>query len=58
MDGEWLVWGDKMKPLVQGLEDEVKKYVKDHPERNDLYIQDPEGTEYAYDQDTDTWNEC
>jgi hypothetical protein len=50
VNDEWLVWGDGRKPLARGTEDEVKAYVLSHEGLKDLYIEDPEGEEYAYEE--------
>jgi hypothetical protein len=47
--GEWTTWGDDPKPVVEGTEKMCKGYVEQHPERNDLYVTDPAGNEWVYE---------
>jgi nitrous oxide reductase accessory protein NosL len=57
-EDEWTCWGDAAEPVLEGTEEECKKYVVHPPEeskdRIDLYVTDPEGNDWVYN-DNDNW---
>jgi hypothetical protein len=53
----WTVWGDAVQPKLVSSEEAVKAYVKERSSDSTLYISSPDGTEYGYESDTDSWEE-
>lgn len=54
--GDWTVWGDGSKPVLEGTEEECKAYVVANIEtRLDIYIADPKGAEWDYDPYSKKW---
>lgn len=46
----WTVWGDNAEPVLVDTEEECKKYVTSRPDEIDLYVTDPEGNDWIYDE--------
>jgi hypothetical protein len=49
---EWTVWGNGRAPEYEGEKEAALDYVKDRPDRNDLYLADETGTEWDYNHGT------
>lgn len=49
MDEDWVVWGDSTKPIKEGTEEEVKRFVEFATPNKDLYIASPDGKEFIYE---------
>jgi hypothetical protein len=52
----WKIWGSERDSLFEGTEEEVKdKYAAEYVEREDLFIEDPDGNEYIWDVTAKEW---
>jgi hypothetical protein len=53
----WTVWGDAAAPILDGTEQECRiratRLVNEG--RQDVYIQDPQGNEYEWQEGTRRW---
>jgi len=48
-DEDWTVWSDRTEPELTGSETDCKAFVVSHsPDRLDLYVAAPNGTEWEY----------
>ena len=48
---DWTVWGDDSEPVMETSEEEAKEYVeKNTASRPDLYLSDPRGHEWEYQE--------
>jgi hypothetical protein len=48
----WTVWGDQPEPIFEGSKEAAVQYVKDRPQRIDLYFSDDAGDEWDLNSET------
>ena len=55
---EWTVWGSGREPILEGTEEECRKYILsdlDAADEDGMYLTDPHGKDWEYDTYTSTW---
>lgn len=50
----WKVWGNEHDPLFEGTEEEAKDFLRANADREDAYLEDPDGREFMLDE-SGTW---